>query len=255
MTQHEGMRDRGSWVGASLDPTYRATRHPAKIDLKQARGSIRLVGFRREADSPGMGTRDMTRHHMGNIARLTLCLALVIAIAQAGSGPGAGQSAPPQAKEPSVDYWQPLWMQRELWGPGNMPPGMRARLLRQTTYMHYGVQKDYQGAKSTVGTSKEVIAAGGKLYGEKCASCHGKDGLGDGQAPRSLLPSPALLAFMIQRPISVDEYLLWSISEGGKQFDTEMPAFKDALARDDIWKIIAYMRAGFSGAGGLSPAK
>ena len=60
---------------------------------------------------------------------------------------------------------------------------------------------------------------------------------------------------MIQRPISVDEYLLWSIAEGGKQFDTEMPAFKDTLAREDIWKIIAYMRAGFPGAGGLPPAK
>ena len=55
---------------------------------------------------------------------------------------------------------------------------------------------------------------------------------------------------MIQRPISVDEYLLWSIAEGGKQFDTEMPAFKDTLAREDIWKIIAYMRAGFPGADG-----
>ena len=121
--------------------------------------------------------------------------------------------------------------------------------------MHYGVQKDYQGARSTVGTSKETIEAGGKLYAERCASCHGKEGLGDGQAPRSLLPSPALLAFMIQRPISVDEYLLWSIAEGGKQFDTEMPAFKDTLAREDIWKIIAYMRAGFPGADGRPPTK
>ena len=60
---------------------------------------------------------------------------------------------------------------------------------------------------------------------------------------------------MIQRPISVDEYLLWSIAEGGKQFDTEMPAFKDALAREDIWKIIAYMRAGFPGAGRSSAGK
>ena len=199
----------------------------------------------------------MKRLHMTNVLKIALFLTLGIAIAQMSASPGAGQSAspPPQAKEPNVDYWQPLWMQRELWGPGNMPPGMRARLLRQTTYMQYGVQKEYQGAKSTVAAGKETIAAGGKLYGERCASCHGKEGLGDGQAPRSLLPSPALLAFMIQRPISVDEYLLWSIAEGGKQFDTEMPAFKDALAREDIWKIIAYMRAGFPGAGSPSPAK
>jgi mono/diheme cytochrome c family protein len=136
-------------------------------------------------------------------------------------------------------------MQRELWGPGTMPPGMRARLLRHYTFMHFGIQNEYQGAKSTVGNAKEVLEEGAKIYSQRCAGCHGKQGLGDGDAPRSLLPSPALLAFMIQRPIAVDEYLLWSIAEGGKQFDTEMPAFKDTLKREDIWKIIAYMRAGF----------
>jgi|GEM_PF-4175238 len=57
-------------------------------------------------------------------------------------------------------------------------------------------------------------------------------------------------AFMVQRLISVDEYLLWSIAEGGKQFNTEMPGFKDALSRREIWEIIAYMRAGF-----LEPAQ
>jgi mono/diheme cytochrome c family protein len=156
-----------------------------------------------------------------------------------------GQTVPQPPKEPSVDYWQPLWMQRELWGPGTMPPGMRARLLRHYTFMQYGVQQEYQGAKSTVGNAKEVLEEGAKIYSQRCAGCHGKQGLGDGDTPRSLLPSPALLAFMIQRPIAVDEYLLWSIAEGGKQFDTEMPAFKDTLKREDIWKIIAYMRAGF----------
>jgi len=110
--------------------------------------------------------------------------------------------------------------------------------------MQYGVQAEYQGAKSSVGKDIRTIEEGARLYVERCSSCHGKQGLGDGEA-RSLLPSPALLAFMIQRPISVDEYLLWSISEGGKQFDTEMPAFKSVLTREDIWKIIAYMRAGF----------
>jgi mono/diheme cytochrome c family protein len=155
----------------------------------------------------------------------------------------SAQTTSPPSKEPSVDYWQPLWMQRE--GPGTMPPGMRARLLRHYTFMHYGIQNEYQGAKSTVGNAKEVLEEGAKIYSQRCAGCHGKQGLGDGDAPRSLLPSPALLAFMIHRPIAVDKYLLWSIAEGGKQFDTEMPAFKDTLKREDLWKIIAYMRAGF----------
>lgn len=69
--------------------------------------------------------------------------------------------------------------------------------------------------------------------------------MGDGEAGKSLTPSPALLAYLIQRPFAADEYLLWSISEGGKPFGTGMPAFKDTLKRDQIWKIIAFMRGGF----------
>jgi mono/diheme cytochrome c family protein len=149
---------------------------------------------------------------------------------------------PPQR---NFDYWQPDWMVRELWGPGNMPKGMMVRLLRHTTYMQYGVPKGYEGAKSTVPPGPQTIAAGSKLYGEHCAECHGRDGMGDGEPGRAISPSPALLAYMIKRPISVDEYLLWAISDGGEQFGSEMPAFKDKLSRDDIWRVIAYMRAGF----------
>ncbi len=211
---------------------------------------------------PVVGTNRAEAFAMKRATRRALTVGILIAVAgliailSAVSLPAAAQTAAPPTKgESGVDYWQPLWMQRELWGPGQMPPGMRARLLRHYTYMHYGVQKQYEGARSPVGTSKEVIAAGRELYVAKCATCHGKEGLGEGDAPRSLLPSPALLAFMVQRPIAVDEYLLWCISEGGKQFDTEMPAFKDALTREDIWKIIAYMRAGFPGSASIPSRK
>ena len=63
-------------------------------------------------------------------------------------------------------FRQPLWMQRELWEPGTMPPGMRARLLRHYTFMHYGIQKDYQGATSNVGSSKDVIEEGARIYSQ-----------------------------------------------------------------------------------------
>ena len=174
------------------------------------------------------------------------CLSLAVVSPTIGNLPSGEAQATEPAKEPRVDYWQPLWMQRELWGPGEMPAGMRARLLRHTTFVHYGVPREYQGARSTVGNTAEAIDAGRKLYAERCAVCHGSKGLGDGDAANSLPPSPALLAFMVQRPISVDEYLIWSIAEGGKPFNTPMPAFKDTLSRRETWEIIAYMRAGFS---------
>ena len=162
---------------------------------------------------------------------------------------GATSASPQESKQTppprSFDYWQPDWMMRELWGPGHMSRGMMVRLLRHYTYVNYGVPKEYEGAKSPLLTGPEMTKEGGRLYAEKCASCHGKDGMGDSDASNALSPSPALLAYMITRPISVDEYLLWAISDGGKQFDTVMPAFKDLLTREDIWKIIGYMRAGF----------
>lgn len=185
---------------------------------------------------------------LGKLA-LTSLAALMIAVA------GAHAQDPKPAVPPrSFDYWQPDWMVRELWGPGRMPKSMQARLLRHTTFVQFGVPRDYQAAQSPLKVDAKVIAGGRALYDRHCASCHGSDGLGAGDASRGLTPSPALLAYMIGRPIAVDEYLLWSIADGGKQFDTEMPGFRDTLARDDIWRIIAYMRAGFPG-GQSTPAR
>ena len=143
------------------------------------------------------------------------------------------------------DYWMPGWMHRREWDPRGMDQDMRARMQRHWTYMHEGLPKEYAGATSDVKATAETIADGGNIYVQNCASCHGKTGMGDGAAGKSLTPSPALLAYLIQRPVAADEYLLWSISEGGKQFGTAMPAFKDTLKREEIWKVIAYMRAGF----------
>ncbi|MFV0295565.1 MAG: c-type cytochrome [Hyphomicrobiaceae bacterium] len=181
-------------------------------------------------------------------ARRLLALAALVTVTAAGTAGVAmkagAEDKPPQTR-PSIDYCQPAWMVRELWGPGRMPKGMMTRILRHMTYMNYGVPEAYDGAKSTVLPSPQTTAAGGKLFAQHCQGCHGRDGLGDGDAANALSPSPALLAFMIRRPISVDEYLLWAISDGGAQFGSAMPAFKDTLKRDEIWKIIAYMRAGF----------
>jgi len=89
------------------------------------------------------------------------------------------------------------------------------RLTRHTTYIRNGVSKKYEGAKSNVPPTQEAIAAGASLYAENCAACHGGNGMGNGDMGKALSPSPALLAYMIRRPIAVDEYLLWSVSEGG----------------------------------------
>lgn len=178
---------------------------------------------------------------------------LLIAAVLAVGGTAAAQE--PRPSQRNFDYWLPDWMVHELWGPGRMPKDMMVRLLRHTTYMQHGVPKIYEGATSTIPSSDEAIKAGGALYAKNCASCHGRDGLGDGNPGRSVTPSPALLAYMVRRPISVDEYLLWSISEGGEPVGSDMPAFRAQISRDDIWRIIAYMRAGFPDTGAAPATK
>ncbi|MBE9554841.1 MAG: cytochrome c [Proteobacteria bacterium] len=90
-----------------------------------------------------------------------------------------------------------------------------------------------------------VIRDGGRLYKSHCATCHDPRGLGGGEASRDLTPPPAFLAYLIDRPRSVDEYLLWSIAEGGVQFGSGMPAYKEVLTARQIWQIVTYMRTGF----------
>lgn len=146
------------------------------------------------------------------------------------------------------DMWDPGWTQRYLWGPGHMGPMQRRRMLRHWTFMHEGVPEVYRGQSSTIAIDAKAIDEGATLYTANCASCHGPTGQGDGEDGKALNPSPALLAHMIRTPMAVDEYLFWTIAEGGARFETDMPAHKDKLAADDIWKIIAFMRAGFPAA-------
>jgi len=107
------------------------------------------------------------------------------------------------------------------------------------------VPLEYRNRRSLYPAATMVIRDGGRLCSDHCLSCHGADGLGDGDAGLDLRPSPALLARMIDGQGTVDEYLLWTISEGGAQFGTAMPAFKATLTELQIWQIAGYMRAGF----------
>jgi hypothetical protein len=58
------------------------------------------------------------------------------------------------------------------------------------------------------------------------------------------LPPLANLALPSQMPmVQWDSFMYWTVAEGGAQFGSAMPAFKDALSKDDIWAVIAYIQA------------
>jgi mono/diheme cytochrome c family protein len=154
------------------------------------------------------------------------------------------QPAPPCC----VDRWDPDWTGRDRWEADMMDPAHRQRMGRHRTFMLEGVPSAYYGQLNPLVSTRsivKIVKEGNMLYQKHCAVCHGAEGMGDGEAGKSLNPSPALLAYLVQRPQSVDEYLVWTISDGGKAFGTAMPAFKGTLAEEEIWKIITFMRAGF----------
>jgi mono/diheme cytochrome c family protein len=159
-------------------------------------------------------------------------------------------------QEGQSGWWWNMWKgdKSTPWELKNMSPEQRQRLVRHSVFMNKEVSKDYLDATNDVGYTTRAILAGGDLYAANCAKCHGDTGLGNGEMAGDLAPSPALLAYLMDQPIAVDPYLLWSISEGGVQFGTKMPAFKDVLSKQQIWQIVAYLRAGFPEVGSAAGA-
>lgn len=155
------------------------------------------------------------------------------------------QKEAPKGQQPAVG-----------WSVQNFGPEQQQRMLRFSTFVNQSIPENYLTAENDVGYTVRAISQGGPLYWAHCQKCHGDTGLGNGDLAYALTPSPALLAYMVQQPIAVDQYLLWSISEGGKQFGTAMPSFKSTLSEEQIWQVVAYLRAGFPAIeAGDAPAK
>ena len=159
-----------------------------------------------------------------------------------GAANAQSKSGKPGAKD---DYWRDNTMPPKRWGGEPMGPMFRSRILRQRTFMKGEYPARYKGLRNPLPKTARNIALGRALYQLHCETCHGAKGLGAGESAKGLAPSPALLAFMIKLPESVDPYLMWTIADGGRPFGTEMPAFGNRLSANQIWRILIYMRSGF----------
>lgn len=147
------------------------------------------------------------------------------------------------------DIWDPTWSTRETWQGQESDETVRWRLERHEAYIDQGAPEAYQGVSNPLPRIPSVLEAGHELYTENCASCHDISGGGRGEAGLSLYPPPALLVHLVRLPSRVDEYLFWSIAEGGEPFKSRMPAFKQVLDETEIWQVVTYMRAGFPAIG------
>jgi high-affinity iron transporter len=90
---------------------------------------------------------------------------------------------------------------------------------------------------NTVAADATSIAAGKKLFGSNCASCHGETGQGDGRAGVQLNPKPANLV----KRWSSDGEIFTIIRDGVK--DTGMKGFASRMTAHQVWDVVNYVRS------------
>lgn len=144
----------------------------------------------------------------------------------------------------------------QRWGPpmmgpqgrgqwGTMGPWMMGNVRRHHQAMMYGIPAPYVSLRDPLPNSDQNLRRGATVFQQNCVTCHGQSGKGNGPSSQQLVPTPANLQWLARMPISrSDPYMYWSIAEGGEEFGSAMPAFKDSLSKQDIWSVIGYIRGG-----------
>ena len=133
-------------------------------------------------------------------------------------------------------------------GQMGMGPGWQGSgaMVRHHAAMMQGIPEPYRSMTNPLPRTVETLAHGAKVYAANCAVCHGARGLGEGPAGANLNPPPGDLAWLASRPIGQwDPFIYWTVAEGGAQFGSAMPAYKDSLSADEIWAVAAYIQARF----------
>ena len=96
--------------------------------------------------------------------------------------------------------------------------------------------KDASERKNPVPKTQESFERGRVLYLKLCASCHGKNGQGDGPLANKLTPKPADL--IVRAAHHSDGDFAWKITNGRGA----MPAFKNQLSENEIWDLVNFLK-------------
>jgi mono/diheme cytochrome c family protein len=125
------------------------------------------------------------------------------------------------------------------------PPRWAANIARKQHVIMNGIPRPYSAMRDSLPVTRAKLARGQAVFDRHCSSCHGWTGQGGGPEAFALVPAPADLEWLRATPKPrAEPYMYWSIAEGGREFESDMPAFKRALSKKDIWSVIAYIRAG-----------
>lgn len=125
------------------------------------------------------------------------------------------------------------------------PPRWAANIARKQQVIMRGLPPEYRSIRDPSPDTNAKVMEGAAVFDRNCAACHGWTGQGSGPEAFALVPAPADLEWLAGTPKDrAEPYMYWTIAGGGSAFESDMPAFKQRLSRDEIFAVIAYVRAG-----------
>ncbi len=95
-----------------------------------------------------------------------------------------------------------------------------------------------KGKKNPVPATKESIERGKAIFMENCATCHGKEGHGDGPSREFIPMNPANLADPKFAALRTDGEWFWKITTGR----TPMNPYEDYIEEEDRWSVVNFLR-------------
>jgi mono/diheme cytochrome c family protein len=104
--------------------------------------------------------------------------------------------------------------------------------------------KDWQAppearrVKNPIAPNGDNLAAAHAIYIDKCASCHGDKGAGDGPEAEMYDPAPAKFDDAHMMREMTDGEIFWKMTEGRKP----MPSFKKELTDEQRWQLVNFLR-------------
>jgi mono/diheme cytochrome c family protein len=87
--------------------------------------------------------------------------------------------------------------------------------------------------------SDAILQSVRPLYHDKCSSCHGDSGKGDGHDASLYDPAPTNFTDTKRMTAVTDGELFYKLSEGRKP----MPSFKKRLTEDQRWRFVLLLRS------------
>jgi mono/diheme cytochrome c family protein len=99
---------------------------------------------------------------------------------------------------------------------------------------------DARDTKNPIAVDEKVLAAGKKVFSDKCQKCHGPKGLGDGPDADPEHAEDMDLTNGKRADRNPDGVVFYKVMNGRKK--PKMPAFKDELTKEQVWSVVSYVQ-------------